>query len=70
MMFDDKAFVEYCERRGYKLCAVARAMEINPATLHRKRKGVFDFTVTEISRFLNFCGESIESPEMKRIFFA
>ena len=66
-MFNDTAFCDYCRHRGFKLCAVAKAMGM---TLYRKRKGNLEFTINEIQRFFHFSGESIENPEMVRIFFA
>ena len=69
-MFNDTAFCDYCRHRGFKLCAVARAMGMEASTLYRKRKGNLEFTINEIQKFFHFSGETIENPEMVRIFFA
>ena len=69
-MFNDLAFRDYCEKRGFKLCAVAKAMNMEPSTLYRKRRGELEFTVKEMQLFFVFSGEDIESPDMKAIFFA
>lgn len=66
MHYDDEAFVALVNDRGVKMRAVAAAMGMTPATLYRKRKGVFDFSRTEIQRCCEFFGLS----DMNYIFFA
>lgn len=68
-MFNDDAFCQYCEKRGFKLRKIAEIMGMRASTLYRKRKGELEFTLGEIQSFILFCGETINSPEMGEIFF-
>ena len=66
MYYNDKAFVKLVEERGVKFKAVAEAMGMAPATLYRKRKGILEFSRTEIQK----CCEFFNLPNLNDIFFA
>ena len=65
-MFSDEAFMEYLNKHGVTLKAVADAMGIDKSTLFRKRKGQSEFTLGEIRRCCEFFGVN----DMEDVFFA
>jgi len=67
-MFSRNEFVAAVYRRGLKIKDIAKAMEIDKATLYRKMNGTSDFTRAEIIKFCEVTDCSRD--EMNNIFFA
>lgn len=65
-MFDEKQFKAALLLSGVSLDDVAKAMNINKATLYRKMNGKSDFYRDEIQAFCNL----VNPEDMNKIFFA
>lgn len=68
MMFDKSLFLYYVMRRKLTLGAIARKLQVNPATLTRKMGGNSDFTRNEIQQLKQFLSLTVD--EADKIFFA
>lgn len=67
-MFKKNEFKAEVVRRGMNLDDVAKAIGINPASLHRKMNGVSDFYRGEIEKIIKLLG--LSDSDVIRIFFA
>jgi transcriptional regulator with XRE-family HTH domain len=67
-MFQKNEFKAEVVRRGLSLDEVAKAIGINPASLHRKMNGTSDFYRGEIERIIKLLG--LNGEDVIRIFFA
>lgn len=67
-MFNKQLFKGRVVAAGYTLGETARALGINPATLHRKMSGESDFTRDEIIRLRDFL--DLKPDDVVEIFFS
>jgi transposase-like protein len=67
-MFQKNEFKAEVVRRGLSLDEVAKAIGINPASLHRKMNGTSDFYRGEIEQIIKLLG--LNGEDVIRIFFA
>lgn len=67
-MFDEKLFRKRLIDTDVSIKELARAIGINEATLHRKIKGITDFSRNEMS--IIKAKLHLNSDEFERIFFA
>ena len=67
-MFQKNEFKAEVVRRGLSLDEVAKAIGINPASLHRKMNGTSDFYRGDIERIIKLLG--LNGEDVIRIFFA
>ena len=68
MMFDKSLFIYYVMRRNLTLKAIAKNLQVDPATLTRKMAGRSDFTRNEIQQLKQFLTLTVD--EADKIFFA
>lgn len=68
MMFDKSLFIYYVMRRNLTLKAIAKKLQVDPATLTRKMAGRSDFTRNEIQQLKQFLTLTVD--EADKIFFA
>lgn len=67
-MFNANAMKSVIEKRGLKYSTIAKELGVSDASLRNKRKGITEFTQSEISAFCDFLRLSEE--ERNNIFFA
>ena len=67
-MFQKNEFKAEVVRRGMSLDDVAKAIGINPASLHRKMNGTSDFYRGEIEKIVKLL--DLSGSDVIRIFFA
>ncbi len=67
-MFQKNEFKAEVVRRGMSLDDVAKAIGINPASLHRKMNGASDFYRGEIEKIVKLL--DLSGSDVIRIFFA
>ncbi len=67
-MFNERLFRAKVVYNGYTLSEVAKKIDINESTLHRKLKDGGTFTRSEISKLIDAL--NLTSDELTEIFFA
>ena len=66
ILYNDERFAQLVKERGVKWVAVAKYLGISTVTLYRKRKGVSEYTRSEIQKCCEFFGLK----NMDYIFYA
>ena len=67
-MFDADAMEAVINDRGVKYKIIAEHLNISETSFRNKRKGITEFTQSEITAFCEFFG--LSNPERDNIFFA